>query len=535
MLTSLRHTHLNPAEWEAYRRVRGELDIAPVNPGSPEVLIDISDTFCECVEQLAFARYFSERFGLQATAYVPGFSSRRRTLYRLLGDRTNQILSRGFRLGRSHGIARGLDAGIADSAVLAAARSDTEKFFAEAKEKEEILAYRLLEVDVGVAIYDTYLRETKQATVQCDSPRFREVVFEAFLILRSIVEYFRIHQVKIVVLGHCVYNNWKILSDYARSHGAQVFVTYNSRAIPLHDVNANRGLQTTDHSAYKADFMELSPEAQEEGRRAGHELLVRRVSGELDPGLSYMAASAYAGGDAEVPVQIGSGKKAIVIMLHSFFDSPHVYQDMVFPDFLAWVRETLGACATDAMRARYEVLVKPHPNRFPEEDALIASILEEYPYAKLLPAETSNLAVARMKPACIVTVYGSVAAEFSHLGIPVITCGDNPASSFAFTFEARSKSEYVHLLNQSEQFELTQHQLGEVGEFMFMHYIHKQPQLAFSYPFERFTPHGGRKGHERVGEFSFESFRNLVDEKLALSNPSALRRMQGESASQGQC
>lgn len=528
MLTSLRHTHLSSAERDVYRRVRSELDIPPVDPGAAEVLVDISDTFCECIEQLAFARYFSERFGLQAAAYVPGFTANRRRLYRLLGDRTNFVLSRGYRLARAHGMGHGLDAGSANATMLAAARRDAAQFLADVKNKEEMLAYRVLRVDIGVAIYDSYLRETMQATVRPESSKFREIVLEAFLILRVTVEYFRTHRVRVVVLGHCVYNNWKILSDYARTQGAQVFVTYNSRSIPLHDVNANRGLQTTDHTAYKTGFLALDAAQQQAGRLAGRELLARRVSGELDPGLSYMSTSAFAGGDKEAPVQIALGKKAIVLMLHSFFDSPHVYKEMIFPDFLAWVHETLTACGTEAMRAQYEVLVKPHPNRFAQEDPLIASIMAAHPHAKLLPAETSNLTVAGMRPACIVTVYGSVAAEFSYLRVPVITCGDNPASSFGFTFEARTQSEYVRLLEQAADLEVSPQQLDEVGEFMFMHYIHRQPPSATSYPFGRSTPHGRQKGHERVGDFRFEDFSRLVDHKLDALDPPALRDVRGK-------
>lgn len=522
MLKSLKHTYLNSAERKVYSRLRGELGVPVRSPDEAQVLVDIGDTFCECVEQLAFARYFSEKFGLQAATYVPGFTARRRALHGLLRCGTNHVISRGYRLARANGVSHGLDAGIVDEEMLAAASREVEQFFDRAKGKQEVLDYRCRGVEIGIAIYDSFLRETMLPTIQLDSPRFREIAFEAFLILRAVERYFHNNNVKVVVLGHCVYNNWKIVSDCALLRDIQVFVTYNSRTVPLHDVNASRGLQTSNHSKYKADYLALDLEAREAGRKAGRELLMRRVSGELDSGLAYMSKSAYAGGENGVSVQIAPGKRVIVLMLHSFFDSPHIYKGMIFPDFLDWVNQTLSICGGSEMREHYDVLVKPHPNRFPQEDDVIASILCAHPHAKLLPPDTSNSAVSALRPACILTVYGTVAAEFSFLGIPVITCGDNPTSSFGFCFEAETLDDYVQLLQKAEELVLTEAKREEVAEFMFMHNLHGQMQLAEPYPFQRYRRHSPLEGHERIGNFQFDCFKRQVDAALERLDPPLL-------------
>jgi hypothetical protein len=435
-------------------------------------------------------------------------------LHRLLGAGANFVFSRGYRLARRQGQHHGLDAGIVDANLLASAHADMRRFLASARSKEQVLAYELLGTHVGIAIYDSYLRETMEPTIQLASPRFHAIANEAFIILRAVERYFRSRDVKMVVLGHCVYNNWKILSDYALARGVHVFVTYNSRSIPLHDVNANRGLQTTDHSRYKSDFDAWPPEKRASARAAGAALLARRLRGELDPGISYMASSPYASTATGFSVALTPGKRPVVMMLHSFFDSPHIYRHMVFPDFLEWVEATLRFLSTPELRDRYDVLLKPHPNRFPSEDAVIADILARHPHAKLLPSETSNAAVAGIHPACVLTVYGSVVAELSYQRIPVVTCGDNPTSSFRFAFEARSKEEYFDLLRRADSLALDREQFEEIGAFMYMHYIVGQSEQAVSYPFERFAPHNIKEGHERVGNFSFDAFRRLVDAKL---------------------
>ena len=56
--------------------------------------------------------------------------------------------------------------------------------------------------------------------------------------------------------------------------------------------------------------------------------------------------------------KINSKKKIkVLIALHNFYDSPHVFGNMLFPDFYEWLRHIVKLSKlTD-----YEWLVKPHP------------------------------------------------------------------------------------------------------------------------------------------------------------------------------
>jgi len=45
-----------------------------------------------------------------------------------------------------------------------------------------------------------------------------------------------------------------------------------------------------------------------------------------------------------VPVPDVSG--ALIVFLHDFFDSPHGYRWMLFPDFLEWIEHTINLART---------------------------------------------------------------------------------------------------------------------------------------------------------------------------------------------
>jgi hypothetical protein len=54
--------------------------------------------------------------------------------------------------------------------------------------------------------------------------------------------------------------------------------------------------------------------------------------------MSYMRSTAYGKPADEVPM---ASKTPVVIFLHDFYDSPHIYHDLVFNDFWEWVCFTI--------------------------------------------------------------------------------------------------------------------------------------------------------------------------------------------------
>ncbi len=524
MLELPRRLIFSTEEQQVIDAVKSDLLIRGNSGDDGEVLIDISDNLCECLEQIAFAKYFSETFRLKPTVYYPGFSNARVLLSRLIAPQIYRALSRGYRLAGALGMKPGLDVGRITAGIETGARADLNAFNQKAVTKDEVLQYKHDRVNIGIAIYDTYLRLTKKPTIDKLDPVFTHVAYEAFLLLRTIADYFDKHDVKVVVLGHCVYNSWKILSDFAVAQGCGVYVSYNSRSIPLHDVSRNRGLQTLDHSKYKEQFARMSAHQQANSRAQGLELLKSRLAGKLDAGISYMAMSAYSNRSESPDFVLDGHKRVIVVMLHSFFDSPHIYEGMVFPDFAEWLDQTLLFLSEDRYRKAYEVLIKPHPNRFLEEDAIIDQFIRKYPWVHLLPGEFSNARLVNLNLACIVTVHGTVAPEFAFLRIPVITCGDNPAVSFDFCFHAKDREQYFALLADADKLVVAAEKAEEVGDFMFMNYIQHRSPIGSAYPFERYRRHISNNNHERVRNFRYPEFKSQVDESMLMMS----RRMDSE-------
>lgn len=480
------------------------------------VLIDVPDNANELAEQLAFARYFASQ-GLQPKIYYPSIHAR--TGGKFLLDFVGglfQRYSRGVRFALKNGIDKGLDHSEVSTSIRNKAMVEAVNLRDSLKLKTDLLDCKIEGVALGVAVYDTYLRLYSRPTVDLESPQLLKLIYQAYVIFYTIKAYFDKNAVCAVVLGHAVYNNWKILSDYAVAQGVDVYVTYNSRFAPLHHVNTHRGLQTIDHSRYKAIFASYPISNQEIYREMGRQFMAKRMAGHLDEGLSYMASSAYgqvSECDSEIPLQLG--KRPLVIMLHSFFDSPHIYKDMIFEDFLAWCNGTLEYFNEKGLAEKYQLMLKPHPNRIEGEDEIIDKIASRFSFVTRLSGRESNRWIIEINPAAIITVYGTVAAEFAFAGIPVITCGDNPTSSFAFCFQASSSDEYFHLIDEAHRLTVTKAMQNEVGEYAYMHYM-QSPRVSFNnYPFKRYQRASDTGCFvSRVIDFNYDKFTKIVDHAI---------------------
>ena len=75
--------------------------------------------------------------------------------------------------------------------------------------------------------------------------------------------------------------------------------------------------------------------------------------------------------------------------------------------------------------------------------------------------------------ACAVTVYGTVASEMAFMGIPTISCGDNPHVCFDFCHTAQTQQEYAQLLINYRNLPGTPSEMRtESCIFHYMHNMH---------------------------------------------------------------
>lgn len=348
--------------------------------------------------------------------------------------------------------------------------SDCKLFFKARKiaksiqSKEELVALKSDNLLIGDLIYDTYLRFKPAPTVDLDDFYLVIVIWKALRNIKIAKQYFSVNTPKVLLQSYSTYIQHGVTARVALDFGVNVY-TFGSYQSVVKKLNKDDYSHVISTRRYKTEFDTF--EHKEIKRLDAAKALENRLSGKIDLATSYMKESAYKITENKLP-NIQGG---VVIFLHDFYDSPHIYKSMVFADFLEWIEFTINELEKNAVVC----YLKPHPNQLPESGLVVKDLCKRYQHIKLLSPKITNKQLASAGMKLGITLYGTVAHELAYMGVPIITCGNNPHSSYDFCFEAKSKKQYSDMLREINTlvFPNIEQVKEEVESFYYMHNLNK--------------------------------------------------------------
>jgi len=335
------------------------------------------------------------------------------------------------------------------------------------KSKRDLLNFEIDNIRIGDLIYDTYLRTYLTSTVDLSDKNLSIMMLNALDVYFSCKEYLDNHNVKKIILSHAVYINYGILARLAMERGIDVYNPLQERV--LHKLSLEHPYPTPQHYKYPKIFSKFSVKDQDNYRIEAKKIIENRLKGTIDNGIFYMPQSPFNDNLSKNPIFLNNGKPKVVVMLHCFYDAPHIYKDMIFEDFHEWFDFILSK--SEAMDV--DLVIKPHPNGKPYNENIINGFQRKYPKIRYIDKYTSNKQIISEGVSALLSVYGSVATEFAYLGIPVLLAGDSPVEPYTFCYTAKNKEDYEHcLLNMSDIKEKINFSKSNIQEFFFLHYIY---------------------------------------------------------------
>lgn len=359
------------------------------------------------------------------------------------------------------------------------------QIFESLKSKSCVAAIKEKDVLLGDLVYDTYLRDLCQATVDIKDPRLRDYIRDALLMLELSESYFSRNRVKAVFADHLVYIWQGVLLRLAMK-----------REIPLHTVyfNPRPSAQRIDVLAraegmempsrysywiYPEVFRRLPAEQQAAAREKGRRFLNERIGGVLHDGV-LPGQTAYGHG-SKVRVLSTTDRPKVLVLLHDFCDAVHVFRDLLFDDFFEWIHFLLK----EAGQTPYEWYVKPHPNmndyrRRGIDNAnqkVVADLKLRYPEVRFLDPATSNRQLAEEGLSAVFTMYGTAAHEMPFLGVPSVCGADNPHAAYGFAFTPKTREDYISLIKAAGHLAKPE-SAEEICEFAYMYYLYQSEHLG---------------------------------------------------------
>lgn len=315
-------------------------------------------------------------------------------------------------------------------------------------------------IEVGDLVVDSYLRFKPAPFFDVGDPFVRRLIWQALRDVRLGQAYFRSARPKLYLTSYSTYIEHGVAVRVALQAGVSVWSFGNlgqfGKQISLEDP-----YHTADFSQYRSSFEAL--EGQGQRLDEARERLEFRLSGGVDAATSYMRQSAYGHSVGDLPEGLNG---AVVIFMHDFYDSPHVYPEMVFHDFWRWICFTIEVLQKNGI----SFFLKPHPNQIALSDEALGRLRQRYPDLKWLPTGVSNVQLAQSGIACGVTVYGTVAHELAYMGVPSIGCARHPHHTFDFCRTARTRDEYEGMLKTYALMLLTKEEMQRQAlAFYYMH------------------------------------------------------------------
>jgi hypothetical protein len=318
-------------------------------------------------------------------------------------------------------------------------------------------------IEIADLLIDSYLRFKPAPVFDVDDPFVRRLVWQALRDERRARLYFERVRPTWYLSSHSTYLEHGIPVRVALTQGVSVWSFGNLNGLGK-QLSLADSFHTPNFSLYRKGFDALH--RQDERLAQAKMQLERRLSGGIDSATSYMRQSAYAKAEGSLPPNL---KGAVVVFLHDFYDSPHVYPDLVFNDFWEWVCLTIDT----VQKTGRTLFLKPHPNQIALSDEALSTLRAKYPELNWLSTSVSNVQLAKAGIACGVTVYGTVAHELAYLGIPTIGCARHPHHSFDFCRTAKTRAEYVAMLCNPDVMPMPAEEMQKQSlMFYYMHNLH---------------------------------------------------------------
>ena len=340
------------------------------------------------------------------------------------------------------------------------------KIYKKIEFKKDVLQIEYKKIKCGDLIYDSYLRFNKKPTVNLNDLSLLFYIADCINQIDYFLEICKKNSIDEYYTSYTTYISHGIpvrvflenkIDVYSFAHVNEI--NYNFQVKKL---NKFDHLQTKPHLSYRKIFKKLNDRNQL--IKLGLDKFKLRFEGKND--LDFMKNNQYDKGYITPKFDYDLDG---VVFIGDFFDSQHIFKSMVFEDLYEWLIHTINL----TLKFNLKIGFKPHPNQLRGSSIILEEIQKKHPRIKWINPLTSNSEIFRSGIKFGISVYGSVLPELAFHKIKPISCGDNPASSYNFIFQASSIKQYDDYILNHVKLNFKSNLMEEIGEFYYMNWIYK--------------------------------------------------------------
>jgi hypothetical protein len=334
------------------------------------------------------------------------------------------------------------------------------------KKLEDICRIKINGVHVGDLIYDSYLKFYKIPTIDINDQKFKDFLFESIKCFVFWEKYLSRNPVKAIVITHAVYSG-AMPSRIASYKYPQIkIISGNSNGVySFSKIEQNPWLNFRN---LRKEFSKLSNIEKKEGLKLSKKMIEKRLRGVDNFDLNSAKKSPYNLEYYKNRVIKKSSNIKIIVAAHCFLDSPHIFGNFFFSDFMQW----LNFLAKISEKTNYDWYIKSHPNFNPLTYNFLKEFVKQNKKFTLLPLNYGHKQIFKEKIDFALTVYGTIGWEYAYKDIPVINASkNNPHFNYNFNINPRSIFEYKRILLNLKKTKIRINK-SHIVEYYFIAYIY---------------------------------------------------------------
>ena len=326
------------------------------------------------------------------------------------------------------------------------------------KNKNDIIQFKLNKIWIGDLIYDTYLKVENVPTIDVKDKKFKRFFIDTVYLFFYWYNYFKENKVKALIISHSTY-----LYGMVMRIANQFLVTvYKPTFNTIYKIKNKNYTIGNEFFTFKKKFKTLSKKEKKDGIKKAKKEINLMISGSRKFGLGYnFKRKKKFKNDFK-------SKTKVMIAMHNFYDSPHVFGKMLFPDFYVWLEHIVFL----SLKTNYEWYFKLHPENTKRDFNYIKGILKKNKKIKIISHKKNQNDIIDMGINYVLTCFGSIGFEYAYRGLTVVNaCIRNPHAGYNFNLNPKTVIEFDKILLNLSKHKIKPNK-NEILEFLYMRRYH---------------------------------------------------------------
>ena len=348
------------------------------------------------------------------------------------------------------------------------------------KNKIDVINYTKNNVNIGIDIYEGFLRTYNQPTIDLKDIRFKNFFLEYLAYFEDMLVYVETNKnnLKALIIFQSLYKN-NMLCKLAYKYKIPVYLP----DLEKFHKNEKAYNEVEKFKNYKVQSMTIND--LDKKIENVKKMYIERSKGIQPAELSYSTALLNDAQQKYEHVFQTNKNIRVLVCSHCFYDNPHPYEKSSFPDYYEWLK---FICKL-SNKTNYSWRIKVHNDCLPGTIETIERIIKDNKSdIKLLPKDITHTEIIKSKVTHVLTCHGTVGFEYSYFNVPVINFNYNPRISFNYNLHAYNNiKKYEDILLNLENSKYQKIDLNELYTSYFMHYYHNASELFVDNYYETLT------------------------------------------------